>query len=180
MRATTIDLKKLISFNWRPAGAGKPSDELVVSGIAGGKGLYIHAYSKPRDIPADTGLPGSFGNGSAQAKAAVALPVRASRGWALSADQADDAHVLEFTLSKGRGVADTALARFDEGAGNRLPLATPACVSKAAHQASFLRAVPTEVDASCSSTAMVEYDAQASACWVRLNRAGRFAVVPRS
>ncbi len=179
VRATTIDLKKLVSLNWRPAGAGMLSDELIVSGIAGQEGTYIDAYGRARDITADTGLPGSFGNGSEQGKAPVVLPARATRGWALSADQAGDAYVLEFTLPKGRSAADTALARYDDTTGKWVPLAAPACVSKAAYQAAFLRTLPADVDASCGSTAVVGYDAQASAYWVRLNREGRFAIVPR-
>jgi hypothetical protein len=179
VRGTTIDLKKQVSLNWKPADADTLSDQLVISGIVGQDGTYIDAYGRAKDIEADAGLAGSFGDGTEQAKAPVVLGAHAKKGWSLAGDKMGDRYVLEFSLPKGRSVTDTMLARFDEGSGTWVALTTPACVSRATYRSAYLSAAPADVDAACGKSIIVGHDAQASAYWARLNQEGRFAIVAR-
>ena len=177
VRGTTIDLKKLVALNWKPAAADTLSDQLVVSGIAGQDGTYIDAYGRTKGIQADTGLAGSLGDGTGGGQAPVVLPAHAKGGWTLSDDKAGDSYVLEFSVPEGRSAADTMLARYDNASGKWVPLAAPACVSRAAYRSAYLGAAPGDVAASCAAGTIVGYDAQASAYWARLNQDGRFALI---
>ncbi|MGJ7544330.1 metallophosphoesterase family protein [Variovorax sp. LT1R16] len=180
VRGTTIDLKKLVSLNWKAAGVDTLSDQLLVSGIVGQDGTYIDAYGRPKDMQTATGLAGSLGDGTEGGKVPVRLPAHAKRGWALENDKTGDSYVLEFSLPKDRSVADTVLARYDASSGKWIALTTPTCVSKAAYQSAYLTTLPGDVDASCgASTVVVGYDAQASTYWARLNQDGRFAIIAR-
>ena len=179
VRGTTIDLKKLVSLSWRPAVSDTLSDELLVSGIASQDGTYIDAYGRTKDITADTGLAGSFGDGSETGKAPAVLPATAKRGWALADDQRGDPYVLEFALPAGRTAANSALARFDTASGAWVPLATAACVSRSSYRGAFLTALPGDVDASCAASTVVGHDAASSTFWARVDQDGRYAVIAR-
>src|SRR5690606_17488857 len=146
VRATTIDPKKQVLLNWQAKGPTTLSDELIVSGISGQDGTYIDAYAAVKDITADTGLPGSCGNGTELGKAPVAsLPAHAGRGWALSEQTAGDRYAVEFALPSGRRAADSALARYDGAAQAWVPLASASCVSALPYQTGFLTALPADV-----------------------------------
>ncbi|RZS86429.1 metallophosphoesterase family protein [Pigmentiphaga kullae] len=176
VRATTIDLKKLVALNWRKRGKDTVSDVLWVSGIAGQTGTYIDPWGRAKDITTATGLPGSYGDGSESGKLPVRLPAHATRQWELSADQSGDAYVLEFALPEGADAGATTLARRDAN-GKWIALAPASCISKLPYQAAFLSALPADVDASCA--AAVGYDATKSAYWARVDKEGAFAVVTR-
>jgi len=178
VRETTIDLKKLVALNWQKSGGDTVSDVLWVSGIAGQTGTYIDPWGRVKDITAQTGLPGSYGDGSENGKLPVQLPAHATRQWELSADQSGDTYVLEFALPAGRDAAATALARRD-AEGKWAALARPACVSKLPYQAAFLTGLPGDIDASCAGAVVVGYDAAKSAYWARLNVEGAFALIAK-
>lgn len=177
VRGTTIDLKKQVSLNWLPADTHTLSDQLVVSGIVGQDGTYIDAYGRPKDIQTQTGLAGSFGDGTEQGKQALSLPAHAKKGWALGSGKVGDSYVLEFSLPQGVSASNTTLVQYDTASSKWVALAAPECVSKTAYQSAYLKAVPADVDASCGTATVVGYDTQKSAYWARLNQDGRFAIV---
>lgn len=179
VRGTTIDLKKLVSLNWKAAGKQTISDELMISGIVSQGGTYVDAYGRIKNIMVDAGLAGSRGNGSEDGKLPVTLPAHASKGWALDQMVAGDTYVLEFKLPAGRTLAQSALARRNADTGKWEPLATPACTSKQAYQAAYLTATPADVDAACASATVVGFDAARASFWARLNRDGNYAVIAR-
>lgn len=179
VRGTTIDLKKQVLLNWQAKGAGTLSDELIVSGISGQGGTYIDPYGVAKDIASDTGLAGSYGNGTELGKAPVVLPAHATKAWALSEATVGDSYVLEFAAPAGRTAANSAIARYDTAARAWVPLADAGCVSAQAYQTGYLTALPADVNASCGNTTVVGFDAGRGAFWARLNRDDRLAIVAR-
>lgn len=179
VRGTTIDLKKQVLLNWQAKGAATLSDELIVSGISGQGGTYIDPYGVAKDIATDTGLAGSYGNGTELGKAPVVLPAHATKAWALSESTMGDSYVLEFAAPAGRTAANSAIARYDTAARAWVPLADASCVSAQAYQTGYLTALPADVNASCGNTTVVGFDAGRGAFWARLNRDDRLAIVAR-
>ncbi|WP_066272734.1 metallophosphoesterase family protein [Hydrogenophaga palleronii] len=179
VRATTIDLKKQVLLNWQAKGNTTLSDELFISGISGQDGTYIDPYGVPKDITVDTGLTGSYGNGTELGKAPVILPAHATKGWALTEDKVGDSYVVEFALPTGRTATDSALARYNTATKTWVPLASAACVSRLAYQAGHLTAPPADTDAACGNTTVVGFNTATNAFWARLNRDERLAIVAR-
>lgn len=180
VRATTIDLKKHVVLSWQDRTEQTLTDRLVVSGITAQDGIYIDPYGREKDITTAPGLAGSYGDGSETAKAPYALPAYATKTWALDDARRGDDFVLAFRLPAGVTADNAALARYDAATGAWQPLASAACVSKLAYDASFLTALPADLDAGCASqAAVVGVDAQDGAFWARVNRDGMFAIVAR-
>ncbi|AOS78116.1 MULTISPECIES: metallophosphoesterase family protein [Hydrogenophaga] len=179
VRGTTIDLKKQVLLNWQAKGTATLSDELIISGINGQDGTYIDPYGAVKDIAADTGLPGSYGNGTELGKAPVVLPAHANKGWALADDKVGDSYVVEFMAPTGRNASNSAIARHDTTTKAWVPLASAACVSAMAYQTNYLTAQPADVNAACGNTTVVGFNANNGAFWARLNRDERLAIVAR-
>jgi len=178
VRATTIDLSKLVSLSWQPADGRTLSDVLSVSGISGQTGTYIDPYGRPKDITADTGLPGSYGDGSERGKEPVALPAQATRDWELPAGDTGHSYVLEFSVPDTASAENSVLARWD-GAG-WVPVANAECTSREPYQPGYLKdALPADIAGACADGPLVGFDAQRGAFWSRLHEDGRFAIVAR-
>lgn len=179
VRETTIDLKKQVLLNWQAKGSATLSDELIISGISGQDGTYINPYGAAKDITTETGLPGSYGNGTELGKAPVVLPAHAEQGWALTDDKVGDSYVVEFVAPAGRTAANSTIARYDTATQAWVPLASASCVSALAYQTGYLTASPTDVGPACGNTNVVGFNASTGAFWARLNRDDRLAIVAR-
>lgn len=180
VRATTIDLKKQVTLSWQAAGSDTLSDVLFISGISGQDGTYIDAYGRLKNIQADAGLAGSYGNGTEQAKLPVInLPAHAGKGWALRDDTVGDSYVLQFAAPAGRSPTNSALARYDTATQKWVPLVPANCVSAQAYQTAYLGSQPADVASACSTTTLVGFDAASASYWARLNRDDRIAVIAR-
>ena len=178
VRATTIDLSKLVSLSWKPRAEDTLSDVLVVSGISGQTGIYTDPYGRLKDITTEVGLAGSYGDGSEQGKAPVVLPAAASRDWELKPGNAGHAYVLEFVLPADADVNASALAQWD---GERwTALASADCVSRQPYQATYLTDTPFDVAGSCAGASVVGFDTERKSYWARLQQDGQFAVIVRN
>jgi len=177
IRETTIDLSKLVSLSWARRAGATLSDVLAVSGISGQTGIYTDPYGRLKDLTADTGLPGSYGDGSEQGKAPHALPARATRDWELKDGDTGHAYVLEFALPAGASAEGSALARWDGQAW--APLAAADCVSRQPYQPAYLTGTPPDLTGACAGADPVGFDADRQAYWARLRQDGRFAIVAR-
>lgn len=179
VRGTTIDLKKQVLLSWQARGSATLSDELFISGISGQDGTYIDPYGVVKDITVDSGLVGSYGNGTELGKLPVVLPAHATRGWALTEDKVGDSYVVELVAPTGRTPANSVIARYDTTAKAWVPLAAAHCVSRRAYQTSYLTVLPVDVDGACGNTTVVGFDATTNAFWARLNRDDRVAIIAR-
>ncbi|MBO1112063.1 metallophosphoesterase family protein [Bordetella petrii] len=178
IRETTIDLSKLVSLSWKSRAGGTLSDVLIVSGISGQTGIYTDPYGRLKDITADAGLPGSYGDGSELGKAAYALPAQATRDWELKPGASGGhAYVLEFAMPQDARAENSLLARWDGG--QWTALATAECVSGQPYQSAYLTGMPFDVAGSCAGGALVGYDAARKAYWARLQEDGQFAIIAR-
>lgn len=176
IRETTIDLSKLVSLSWTSRSADTLSDVLDVSGISGQTGIYTDPYGRLKDITADAGLPGSYGDGSEQGKAPYALPTQATRDWELtSGTDGGHAYVLEFAMPQDASAGGSVLARWDGE--HWAALATAECVSQQPYQPAYLDGMPFDVAGSCASGTLMGYDPERKAYWARLNEDGRFAII---
>lgn len=178
IRETTIDLAKLVSLSWKSSASDTLSDVLVVSGISGQTGMYTDPYGRVKDITAETGLPGSYGDGSEQGKAPVTLPAGTTRDWELKPGKTGHAYVLEFSLPKDAAADAVVLAKWD---GQRwTALADAGCVSRQPYRADFLAgSLPSDVAGACAGDALVGLDAERRAFWARLHEDGQFAVIAK-
>lgn len=175
VRETTIDLSKLVSLSWRKSAGGTLSDVLAVSGISGQTGIYTDPYGRLKDITADVGLAGSYGDGSEQGKGPVALPMQATRGWELEPGDTGHAYVLEFALPQNADGSASMLAQWD---GKQwAALTRPECLSQQPYQSAYLAGMPFDVAGSCAGGTLVGFDANRKAFWARLHEDGQFAVV---
>ncbi|CAG9168386.1 metallophosphoesterase [Cupriavidus respiraculi] len=179
IRETTIDLSKLVSLSWKAKTGETLSDVLVISGINGQTGMYTDPYGRLKDITAETGLAGSYGDGSELGKAPVTLPAGTTRDWELKPGQTGHAYVLEFTLPSDAAGERVALARWDGKAWRALTDA--GCISKQPYHPDYLsKSLPADVGGACASVTLVGLDAARRVFWARLHEDGQFAVIATS
>ncbi|WP_084645571.1 metallophosphoesterase family protein [Marinimicrobium agarilyticum] len=157
---TTIDLKEHVMLSWMPATSETVSDILLVSGTQNQTGTYSSAYGAPKDIEADTGLPGSQPDGSA--KAPVVLPETASQSWDL-ATAVSDVYVLQFYAPESEDPAQLTLGVKTED-GDWVAMADASCVIEATYNPEYLVQMP-EREANCGDEPLVGYDANHGGRW---------------
>ncbi len=76
--------------------------------------LYLNACGIAKNIQTDTGLPGSFGDGSEMVKQPVALPAgRVNSNWILDDDSRGDDYVLQINLKADMDLEKVTLGRWD-------------------------------------------------------------------
>ena len=179
IRETTIDLKKQVSLSWIDPVAGALSDSLIVSGIQGQDGTYLNARGIAKNIQTDTGLPGSFGDGSEMGKQPVALPAgRVNSNWILDDDSRGDDYVLQINLKADMDPEKVTLGRWDAQASQWTPVANAECVSTLSYDASYLTDLPNDVAATCSTAAGV-VTVGVQHVWARLDQDGTYALINR-
>lgn len=179
IRETTIDLKKHVTLSWVEGWGDAQSEALIVSGIQGQDGTYLDAKGNPKNIETETGLPGSFGDGSEDGKLPVTLPPgRVNSNHNLADDTAGDDYVLQFGLPENTTAENLTLARWDDAQERWMPVVAPECISSTGYQSTYLSSLPTDVDAGCSTAVGVATVAD-SHFWARLNQEGTFALIER-
>lgn len=178
IRETTIDMKKHVTLSWVDGWGGSQSPALIVSGLQGQDGAYLDTKGNLKDITAETGLAGSFGDGSEQGKQPVTLPAgRVNSNFNLLDDAGGDDYVLEFSVPEGLDPANLMLARWND-TDAWVPVVSTECLSQSTYQSTYLSALPVDVNSGCTSVAGV-IDGDDSHFWARLNHEGAFALVPR-
>jgi len=179
IRETTIDLKKQVSLSWTAPRDGAVSDVLIVSGIQGQDGTFSSARGVMKNIRTDVGLPGSFGDGSEQAKQPVALPAgRVNSNWVLDDDERGDDYVLQLSLPDDANAEELALARWDVEAQGWQRVVADECISSAGYDSSYLVSLPADVPGECATAAGV-VTVGSDYAWARLDRDGAYALIAR-
>ncbi|WP_022962641.1 metallophosphoesterase family protein [Halopseudomonas pelagia] len=179
IRETTIDLKKQLSLSWVDTFAGALSDSLIISGIQGQDGTYINARGVPKNLETDTGLPGSYGDGSELGKQPVVLPAeRVNSNWILDDDARGDDYVLQFNLAANMNPEHITLGRWNAQSEQWAPVVTAECISQQSYDASYLTGLPNDVDASCAA-AMGLVTVGVQHVWAKLDQDGVYALIER-
>lgn len=178
IRETTIDMKKHVTLSWVDGWGDVQSPALIVSGLQGQDGVYLDAKGNAKDITADTGLPGSFGDRSEMGKQPVALPLdRVNRNSNLADDNGGDNYVLEFSVPEGLNPQTLTLARWD-GVEKWDPVVSSDCLSESSYQSTYLNSLPNDVSSDCDAVVGLE-NGTSPKFWARLDQEGTFALVAR-
>ena len=179
IRETTIDLKKQVSLSWVPPYEGAESDVLIVSGIQGQDGTYSSAKGVMKNIQADVGFAGSFGDGSERGKQPVTLPSdRVNSNSILDDDARGDDFVLQFNLPAVAEAESLTLGRWNTETEGWDPVVAADCISAASYDSSYLTDLPADVPQSCETAAgMVTVGA--GYAWARLQKDGAYALIVR-
>ncbi|WP_150276082.1 metallophosphoesterase family protein [Halopseudomonas salina] len=179
IRETTIDLKKQVSLSWVAPIAGALSDALIISGIQGQDGTYINARGVAKNIQADIGLPGSFGDGSESGKQPVTLPAgRVNSNWILDDDSEGDDYVLQMNLPADLDPQTLTLGRWNAQTEQWTPVAATECLSQQSYDPGYISDLPGDVEASCP-TAIGVVTVGVQHVWARLDQDGIYALIER-
>jgi len=154
---TTIDLKEHVTLSWLPA-TDTATDVLVISGTQNQTGVYQDDYGVVKDIEAETGLSNSQTDGSA--KAAITMPVTATKSWDIS-HAVSDSYAVQYTAPETIDPTTVSLAIYNDAWEAMVP---DACVVESAWTDAYIDEAPTR-DAACSEYPVVGYDASFGNRW---------------
>ncbi|GEA60396.1 metallophosphoesterase family protein [Vibrio comitans] len=172
VRATTIDMKKLLSLSWSEATKETASDIAIISGTQNQSGIYQNAYGGEKDIQTEQGMPGSQPDGSA--KAPHPLPSYATADWDLL-KQSSDPYAFQFEVAPGVDLEKHQLA-WKKGWGEWQTITSNECVFEGRFEEEYLDTPPNRAPG-CHAEPLVGKDAAENNFWVVLHGDAEIALI---